>query len=404
MRRGAAASVTVLLLLLATGCNRAADARPGNVPSGASTWQIMPRAFPARFDWQSGPRVLLADPAGGCFLGYGAESDGYGLRPGYWRADGDCTRPQGRPAPSGPPPDGPAGEDRYVILGAVPVSGGDSVLIARNTYHNDAYGFDTDVLRGNWRQGWQPIAQFGTDGSRESHHGPHLIAAWRDRLVAAGQEESAAAVWTSADGGVTWQQVTLPAAGPGTQARFQAMVTGPDGRLVLLGLRADHDSGVGDAPPAFSWVSTDGGTTWRVYPLSEPGVASLSQLVSTGTGFVALGNGQDDARQPTVGYTSPDGVVWTRDDRAGRSGMRGLVAAVGLPDDTLLAMTGTGVNHDGKQAGNDTECARAWRYAAGKWTVEDLGCAGTPNALVALPDGRIAAARGTTLYLRARYR
>jgi hypothetical protein len=149
----------------------------------------MPGAFRATLDWQSGPRVLLADPAGGCFLGFGADNNGYGLGPGYWQADGDCTRTQSRPAP--------------------------------------------------------------------------------------------------------------------------------------IGAR---------------------------------------------TGFVALGNGQDDARQPTVGYTSPDGVVWTRDDGSGRSGMRGVRATVGLPDGTLLATTGTGANRDGRQAGNDDECAQAWRYAAGTWT------------------------------------
>ena len=385
IQRGTAAAVTVLLLL-AAGCNRAADGTPDRGPGPGSAWRVRPHAFPAAFEWQSGPRILLTEPNGGCYLALGEDSDGHGMRSGYWRASGDCTRPT-RVGPSARPlADGLPSQDTNSITDAVRLPDGDALLIARHTFHNDAYAYETEIRRGNPTDGWHTVAQFQTDSPRESHIGPRALVAVDGRFVAIGQKESAAMVWISTDG-IRWREVAVP----DVTASFAAIASGPDGRLVILGTAG--------AGAASSWVSTDQGASWRAYPIAERGTARLSTLVHAGSRFVALGtDDRGDLRGPAAMYTSPDGVTWTRDTSAAQAGVHAIVKALALPDGSLLAPADAGATN-GAAKGGDNECAKVWRYHDGRWDAEDVGCYGIPDALAVLPDGRIAAAHWTTLYL-----
>src|SRR5204863_8449795 len=59
------------------------------------------------------------------------------------------------------------------------------------------------------------------------------------------------------------------------------------------------------------WTSTDG-LAWRASLLPDGG-DSIHGVVASGTGFVAVGNGQpSDYQSGGAVWTSPDGNVWTR--------------------------------------------------------------------------------------------
>jgi hypothetical protein len=47
-----------------------------------------------------------------------------------------------------------------------------------------------------------------------------------------------------------------------------------------------------------------------------------------------------------------------------------------------------------------TGCAAAYRRDPAAWVAEPLGCHGVPVSMLRLRDGRLAAAGGTTLWLR----
>jgi hypothetical protein len=375
--------------LTLTACNRAADARPGQVPDEGGAWQVRPHAFPASDEWRSGPTILLPDPAG-CFIALGAANDGYGLRTGYWQATGDCTQPRQAGPSRRPLTDGLPSPDEGTIPAAVRLPDGQVLLASRHTFHGDAYAYDTALLRGNATDGFQEVARFETATPRESHIGPHGLAVASGRVVAIGQKDGVATVWTAGLDAKHWSESPVPLA---ADASFSGVAAGPDGNVVIFGSRAP---GV-----MYTWVSKDAGRSWRAWPMfpSEPGRSyHLYHLVATGSEYVALGSDTGDIHSPAVVLTSPDGIAWTPDDRPKAAGMKHVSAATALPDGSLLVTAYAGTAHAKTL---DDECAMAWRYAAGRWSVgENLGCHGAPDAVVAMRDGRIAAAHGTSLFVR----
>ena len=190
-------------------------------------------------------------------------------------------------------------------------------------------------------------------------------------LVAVGHEQiglrSVAAVWTSDDGGLTWDRVTADESVFGgtdhpigdaipSGLAMHAVAYG-QGRFVALGI----DTTVSTGPVA--WFSDDGRTWTRVSAADGPqpgnGYTTVSGLVAVSNGFVAVG-----VNSPVVGatahsalvWTSPDGVTWhTSDD--GFGGETPLVVAdLAVIDGSLIAV---GYSLESASAGA-SEIAAAW--------------------------------------------
>jgi hypothetical protein len=128
-------------------------------------------------------------------------------------------------------------------------------------------------------------------------------------LVAIGWSASmggvAAAAWTSADDGLTWQRAAVE--GPGF---MQAVTVGGPG-LVAVG----YDSSGGDDDAAV-WVSPDG-LTWARVPHDEtvfggPGGEQIFGVAAGGPGLVAVGWGVVDGDEGAAVWVSADGSTWER--------------------------------------------------------------------------------------------
>jgi hypothetical protein len=135
------------------------------------------------------------------------------------------------------------------------------------------------------------------------------------------------AVWRSADG-QTWERVDLDL-GPGIVDRFSdpiVAITADDRRYVMVGY-AQTLAAEGELGPAHAaaWTSSDGIDWTRATDSDdldvglcidtgeEPDCGGMLDVVSTPTGFVAVGhtrNGIPGQDRPAA-WTSPDGLTWT---------------------------------------------------------------------------------------------
>lgn len=369
----------------------------GGFSSGAhaatstGAWQVFPDAFPTGGGWRNGPHTLVADPAG-CYLAVGEDTQARFVRPGYWQATGDCTRPVNVTPPAGPVGEVLPRDDRDSVVAAVAAHGGGYLLVTRHRYFGDAYAYDSAVVQGSPAQGWRRLAKFRTDTPRSSHIGPTALVAVPDGYVAVGNHDGTAVAWTS-DDAASWREVTLPLPAEATAAGVTGVTAGPDGRLVAVGT----SSGTGELRPV-GWHSTDRGHTWQVTEMPRPGgFPQLWSVVHGAAGYVALGGVDGELRSAALVFTSPDGVHWQRDEAAAQAGARLITAAVATPDGTVYAVSGNGVNAPVE----NEQCATAWRFADGRVSGEDLQCHGIPTALAPLPDGRVAAVHWGALFLRA---
>jgi hypothetical protein len=133
-------------------------------------------------------------------------------------------------------------------------------------------------------------------------------------LVAVGEDDSAAVVWTSADG-LAWSRVPHDEAvfglilGDGN-AMTGVTVGGPGFVAVGSdGLNSDNPTG---RARAVVWTSVDG-LSWSRVPHDEavfggPGDQGMFDVTLGGPGLVAVG--EDDQGAPV--WTSKDGITWVR--------------------------------------------------------------------------------------------
>lgn len=156
---------------------------------------------------------------------------------------------------------------------------------------------------------------FGTGQANRSASEMLGVTAGGPGLVAVGQvgegveEQSSAAVWTSADG-ITWSRVPHNGAvfgGTGIQAMNSVTPGGPG--LVAVGIEEPNSVEAMGGAHAAVWTSPDG-VTWSRVPHDESTFGGgeddethMDDVAAAGPGLVAVG--------ATV-WTSPDGITWTR--------------------------------------------------------------------------------------------
>jgi hypothetical protein len=104
-------------------------------------------------------------------------------------------------------------------------------------------------------------------------------------LVAVGENDNGAPVWTSTDG-ITWSQVPNDEAFVGEERIFEVTVGGPG--LVAIG-ETDHDH----FTPVM-WTSRDG-ITWVVQHNAFPEGGGPRGVTAWGPGLVAFGSDGPDA-------------------------------------------------------------------------------------------------------------
>jgi hypothetical protein len=212
----------------------------------------------------------------------------------------------------------------------------------------------------NWTRAPHDETIFGGDGDQ----GMTAVTAWNNGLVAVGSDasfggqleeiwghskglyfgslellpgDSAAAVWTSADG-ITWDRLAHDEAvfgGNGYQT--MAWITAWSGGLAAVGT-SGTDAAV--------WVSADG-VSWERIPDNEetlggPGTQIMTSAAAWDEGLIAVGTEMSDITAHAAVWTSRDGVSWTRvpHDTAtfGGSGDPVGMTSVAAQDDRLIAV------------------------------------------------------------------
>jgi hypothetical protein len=154
------------------------------------------------------------------------------------------------------------------------------------------------------------------------------VTAAPDGFVAVGAAGTAAAAWTSGDGGRTWTEQNVPLPVGTTRAVLQHVAS--NGRTVTA-IGTVLTAGGQQLP--FAASSADGGRTWTESALPVPaGRAFVTALTGAGTSFVATGTfGLTPGHQDVVVWTSASGTAW-KAVTPGGSGLtgRGIQAIIGL--------------------------------------------------------------------------
>ncbi len=402
----AAIAGAVVAVAVLAGCASPTTADP---PSG---WHAYPRAFAVTDANRSGPLALAALHEG-CFLAVGMDNTGFGGNAATWTASGDCTHPsRSDDAPSGPGDDSAPSYDEDQFVDAVQGGDGDIVAVDRHAYHNDSFGYDSALARrvdGVWQATARlteprPTTPGPTVHGSARHVGPAAVTALPGSgYVAVGRRDDTTypwyalpTVWTSATGSA-WTEAKLPLPAGQQTATPTDVVAAPDGTLVAIGQAGGPET---TAQLPVAWRSTDRGGHWTLVVIPATAGTWLGTVVATGSGFTAVG-GTPGHSERTAVWTSPTGTRWSADRSAAQAGARPFAAAVALPDGGLLAAAATG-NSTGPD--RNQECAATWhRDVTGHWTQESLGCHGVPGTMTVLPDGRIAAAFWSTLWLHPPY-
>lgn len=185
--------------------------------------------------------------------------------------------------------------------------------------------------------------------------------------VGIGEPLAGAVVWTSFDGGRSWQTTRIEDAG---KVQLRRVVAGPHG-LVMLGSTGNTPARDGDTT---LWWSPDGRRWTRAeMPRDVFGDVSIGAISATASGFVAVGGrwpagemSLTDALDRTRGaaWLSGDGLSWVETDVPEAPGLGGLV----LGERTMLA-SGSRWNSTATSWWRSDD-GRAWEPVVGR---DDLG-------------------------------
>jgi hypothetical protein len=303
----------------------------------------------------------------------------------------------------------PSGEQ----VGGVAVTSGGQAVVAASGSGASSAGQPVLTLIGA-QGGPEQVVVSAISGVTESQVAVNDVAASGATQVAVGSADGFPAIWSSPDGGTTWQrgtgvaavtlerpgvqQLTAVAHGPagwvavggpvgGGAGGHPVVVTSPGGHgwtaqdgmqafsapgLVTSGAAASARGYVivgwqrsGSHQTPMAWFST-GLAGWRIAPLpSAGGNAMVTAVTATSGGFVAVGS----ADGKPAAWASPSGQVWRQvtlglpEGGSASSASLGLVAANGAS----VAATGTEVTTSGQQvpfAEMSADGGATWRAAA----------------------------------------
>jgi hypothetical protein len=186
-------------------------------------------------------------------------------------------------------------------------------------------------------------------------------------------------VWKSADKGATWTVLT---ANPGFTARYyHTMNVLPDGSIVIMGGYGDTEGRMNDV-----WRSADGGLTWTQMTAHAAWSARDSHTsVALPDGSLVLIGGFDDTYLNDVWRSTDNGASWTLVNASPGWSPRRMPVAVAMPDGSIVLAGG----YDDASRMSDIWISRdrgdTWTPATGNpgWPKR------SEHAMVVLPDASI---------------
>ncbi|MEV0563632.1 hypothetical protein [Dactylosporangium sp. NPDC050588] len=389
---GAGAATLAVLAGAAVTIAVTARHRPAGGPDGRDVlWRRIPDAFAAP-PGATVSAVLLYPSADGCFSATGIVDAGIRRHVGFWVAAGACDTVR-LEWPVEVPPTNPQITQRETVVDATDLDGnGTWLTVAAATAGDRAWG---DTTLGGPAGGVSGRLREPPDGRGDV---PVAAGAIHGQYAVVGRHGDEPTVYLSPSGSHWWDRpLPLPGTGP---AEPLGVAGAPD---VFRPERSAFDIGPGvvvgrAGGTAVIWSSADGGFTWQVR--AHPEAAELTGVVHDGSAFVATGAGPGG---DAVVLTSADGVTWQRDPRTVPAGARPFrsVYALRSPARPEFDLGGPPAPPPSVYAVSaDGECATVWRRDPDAWVAEPLGCHGVPTSLAQLADGRVAAIGGTTLWLR----
>ena len=233
-----------------------------------------------------------------------------------------------------------AGAAGYVIAGTVTTSAG--------TF--PAAWWSSDL------RSWHSAGGPASGGADRNDPGEMLgVTAGSAGFVAVGQEGISPAVWTSRNGRA-WTMVTLKVPVGTASAELQRVAVSGQ-HAVALG----QEIWPSGARTAFAEVSADGGRTWQPVSLPSPhGDAAVTAVTLLSGGFTAVGTDGTPGGRDVVVWTSADGSGWTVQAPNG-TGLSG----PGVQQITGLAASGGTLTGVGFTAAEAAEQPTVWNVPAG---------------------------------------
>ena len=246
---------------------------------------------------------------------------------------------------------GPAGSQTVAVQAAAGAAG----YVIAGTVTTSAGTFPAAWWSSDLRS-WHSAGGPASGGADRNDPGEMLgVTAGSAGFVAVGQEGISPAVWTSRNGRA-WTMVTLKVPVGTASAELQRVAVSGQ-RAVALG----QEIWPSGARTAFAEVSADGGRTWQPVSLPSPhGDAAVTAVTPLSGGFTAVGTDGTPGDRDVVVWTSADGSGWTVQAPNG-TGLSG----PGVQQITGLAASGgtlTGVGFTATQA---AEQPTVWNVPAG---------------------------------------
>ena len=264
-----------------------------------STWS---RLDPSKLGAETG-QLYTAASSGEAVLAAGwVDQGGEGRNAAIWMrsADGDWGANRC-------PPDECGGSGKQEILGVAAVSGGGWVAVGREDVSGD---FDAAVWISADGSAWERVRDESFAGPKDQ--AMNDVVELDGRLIAVGRNGHDGAVWTSDDGGESWEL-------PPTKDSLRA----PSGGNVNLGGVAAHGSRLvavgreasGESPNrAAAWLSDDRGTSWERANVTNARYIGQQMIAVTDaqSGLVAVGFDHSDQNglQEAAVWESADGREW----------------------------------------------------------------------------------------------
>jgi hypothetical protein len=191
-------------------------------------------------------------------------------------------------------------------------------------------------------------------------------------------------VWKSEDTGATWSVLT---ANPGFVARYyHTMNVLPDGSIVIIGGYGDTEGRMNDV-----WRSADGGLTWTQMTAHAAWSKRDSHTsVALPDGSLVLIGGFDGSYLNDVWRSQDMGASWTLVNASPGWAARRIASAVAMPDGSIVLTGGYDDTSRMSDVWRSADRGATWSLASGNpgWPKRD------GHAMVVLPDASIVVLAG----------